>query len=35
MIRYFTLEDINRIYELGDYFGESFRKTNNLAKICR
>ncbi len=33
MIRYFTLEDINRIYELGDYFGESFRKTNNLAKI--
>lgn len=35
MIRYFNLNDIDRIYELGEYFGDSFKKTNDLKEIYK
>lgn len=35
MIRQFNLSDIDRIYELGSYFGESFKLTNDLEKIFK
>lgn len=35
MIRYFNLNDIDRIYELGEYFGDNFKKTNDLKEIYK
>ena len=33
MIRFFSLNDIEQIYNLGTYFGENFKKTNDLQEI--